>query len=83
MKLNDSILKKIDDISRAARKRMQDASFDIAGAMGCAEVNFMTPEEREQFHQLKMMLPSFAEERDEARKRIAQHIASRGRGRSK
>lgn len=79
----ESITRQINKLSEAARERMNNTHFDIAGAMGCAEINFMTPEEREQLHQLKMMLPSSAEEREAARERIAQRIASRGRGRSK
>lgn len=81
--MSKELVRQINKLSEAARERMNNTHFDIAGPMGCAEVNFMTPEERGQFHQLKMMLPSFAEERDEARKRIAQRIASRRRRRSK
>lgn len=79
----ESVVRQINKLSEAARGRMQHTRSDIAGAMGCAEINFMTPEEREQLHQLKMMLPSSAEERDAARERIAQRIASRRRRRSK
>ncbi|WP_246262166.1 hypothetical protein [Aromatoleum evansii] len=71
------IQERLATITAAARERMSQCSADLVGAIGGAEINFMTPEERMERHQLMLMMPTFAEEREAARERIAQRILLR------
>lgn len=70
---------RLDHLSDLVRERMRECSSDLIGAMGGAEVDFMSPDERAERHQLMLSLPSFAELRAAARARIAQRIALRQR----
>ncbi len=64
-------------LTNTARERMAACSPDLVGAMGGADIDFMTPEERADRHELLQMLPSQAEERAAASERIQQRIAQR------
>jgi hypothetical protein len=68
---------RLEEISKAARERMQKCSFEIMGALGGAEIDFMTPEERAERHSLSLLLPNFAEDRLAAKERIKARIADR------
>ena len=73
------IVARIDAIGAIARARMQqcDPITNAARGGGGAEVDYMTPEELQEMHDLKMALPTFGEMRDAARKRIKAKIAAR------
>lgn len=71
------IVARIDAIGAIARARMQQCDPITNAARGGAEVDYMTPEELQEMHDLKMALPTFGEMRDAARKRIKAKIAAR------
>jgi hypothetical protein len=71
------ILQKIDALSAIAAARMSECNPGIAGVMGGAPIDFMQPSERQELHALKLQLPSYAQERAEAKDRIARRIAQR------
>ncbi len=71
------IIARIDAISAIAEARRPDGSSCMVSAMGGATIDFMTSEERAEVHALKMQLPTFAEEREAARARVAARIAAR------
>lgn len=72
-----AVLRELDEIGRKAQERMAACSFDLVGPMGGATIDFMTPEELARRHALMMSLPTQAEERMRAQRRIQQRIASR------
>lgn len=74
------IRSQLDALTAIARERRLGAAPDFAGAVGGADIDFMTPEKRELRHQLLMQFPTFAEDRAAARQRIAERIAARRRG---
>lgn len=69
----------IDTIGEAARARMLQCDPVTISARGGAEIDYMTPEELQELHRLKMALPTFSEEREAARDRIKARIAERRR----
>jgi len=73
---------RLEILGKNAHERMSACSPDLVGAFGGAEIDFMTPEEREERHQLMLELPSFAEERLAAIDRIRQRISERRRGKA-
>lgn len=73
----EEINARLDHLSAISRERMLECSSDLTGAMGGAEVDFMSPDERAERHQLLLSLPSFAELRAAARARVEQRIALR------
>lgn len=72
------ILNRLDALTAAAEARMRQSSTCLVAAMGGATIDFMTPEERAERHELMMSLPTYAEERAMARERLL----ARRRGRS-
>lgn len=74
---HDHITSQLDALTAQADARRRSASSCIASAMGGAGIDFMTPEERALRHTLILQLPTQAEERDAARRRIADRIAAR------
>lgn len=79
MTQSHDILSRLDGITAAAEERMRQSSTCIVAAMGGATIDFMTPEERSERHELLMSLPTFAEEREMARQRLL----ARRRGRAR
>lgn len=73
---------RLEILGKNAHERMSACSPDLVGAFGGAEIDFMTPEEREERHQLMLELPSFAEERLAAIDRIRQRVSERRRGKA-
>lgn len=73
----EEIVIRIDAIGAIARARMQQCDPITNAARGVAEVDYMTPEELQEMHDLKMALPTFGEMRDAARERIKAKIAAR------
>ena len=71
------IIAKIDAIGAVARARMQQCDPITNAARGGAEVDYMTPAELQQLHNLKMALPTFSEARVAALGRIKARIAER------
>ncbi len=71
---------RIDALSDIAAQRMKEASPEFASLMGGASVAFLTRDEAEDLHQLKLKLPTFAELRYEAKERIRERIIARRRG---
>jgi hypothetical protein len=70
----------LESLTQAAKARMAQCNPGIAGVMGGAEIDFMTPEEKELRHKLLLSLPGSAQLRQEARERIAIRIKQRRRG---
>ena len=64
-------------LTLAAKARMAECNPGIAGVMGGAEIDFMTPEEKTLRHQLLLSLPSSAQLAQEARARIVQRLKER------
>ena len=76
-KPTEEIVARIDAVGAIARARMQQCDPITNAARGGAEVDYMTPEELQEMHDLKMALPTFGEMRDAARERIKAKIAAR------
>ena len=74
-------LARLDELTRIARTRMASADPWLTTAMGGAEIDFMTPEERAERHQILLGLPTAAEERAAARLAIQARIQARRNGR--
>lgn len=74
------ILERMNEISAAAKGRMNKCSGWMSSLMGGAEIDFMTQEEKDERHKLMLLLPTMAEERQAARERIKERIAARRRG---
>lgn len=68
---------RIDEIGAVARSRMMQCDPITVAARGGAEVDYMTPDELREMHELKMSLPTFGELREAARLRIQSRIAAR------
>lgn len=77
---HEEINARLNALTRAAHERMRASSPTLTGAVGGAEIAFMTPEELAERHCLMSLLPSFAELREEARARIRARVAARKRG---
>jgi hypothetical protein len=71
------IIQRIDALTAAAEARRPTGPSCVFSAMGGATIDLMTSEERAELHSLKLQLPTFAEEREAARARIAARIAAR------
>lgn len=72
---------RLDEISRPAKERMAQCDGIFAATVGGALIDFMTPEERQEMHELKLMLPSDGQLIQEAKERIRARLAAR-RGRN-
>ncbi|MYM92598.1 hypothetical protein [Duganella vulcania] len=68
---------RLDELGDAAEQRMRMCTPDFVSLLGGAAIDFMTPEERAERHELVMQLPTFHEERQAARARIQARIAER------
>ncbi|NEX60165.1 hypothetical protein [Noviherbaspirillum galbum] len=68
---------RLDELGETAKARMRVSAPDFAGAVGGAEIDFMTDQERAERHKLVMMLPSSFEEAQAAKARIQVRIAQR------
>lgn len=71
----------IDHLHKIAQARRNSSVYANGGffpeTVCFADFDFLTHEEHEELHQAFLALPSFAEERSAARKRIAERIAKR------
>jgi hypothetical protein len=74
---HQAIRVRLDAISILAHTRRLECDGLFAATFGGANMDFMTPEELQEFHHLQQQLPSFAEEREAAAERIRNRIASR------
>lgn len=70
---------RLNELTARAKSRMQQCSPDLSGAMGGAEIDFMTAEEKAERHSLLLSLPSTAEEIASAKGRIRMRIEARRR----
>lgn len=68
---------RLEELTEIAKKRMKECSADLVATVGGAEINFMTHEELLERHELMLMMPTYAELREEARARIRDRIAER------
>lgn len=73
----DQIVARLNVLGEAARARMCLSDPAILGAVGGAEIDFMTLDERAERHRLCLMLPTQKEEADAARARIQARIKNR------
>lgn len=73
----EEINARLDHLSDLARERMSECSSDLTTVMGGAAIDFMSSDERAEWHQLQLSLPSFADLRAAAQARIKQRIALR------
>lgn len=71
----DEIIFKMNQIGQRASKCIQDAPHNPH--LQYAEILWMTQEEASEFMQLRLMLPTQGQERQEAKARIAQKIRER------
>jgi len=75
---------RLDELTAIARSRQLASDGMFSATVGGADIDFMTPEEREERHRLMLLLPTFAEDRAAASARIRARIAERrARHRSK
>ena len=75
---------RLDELTVAEKIPSLASWRDLAITVSGADIDFMTTEERVERHQLMLMLPTFAEDRDAASARIQARIAERrARHRSK
>ena len=77
MPTHEAIRSRLDAISAEANARMNECDGMFAATVGGAAIDFMTPDERSEFHRLQLMLPTFAEEREAAAQRIRDRICAR------
>lgn len=68
---------RLDELSAIAKARKNESDGMFSATLGGAEISFMTPEELQERHALMLQLPTFAEDREEARMRIQARIAAR------
>ena len=69
---------RIQAISKIADQRIAQASDEFVGLMGGAGVMFLDAQERSELHQLKMLLPTCAQLRQEAKARLSNRNRARG-----
>lgn len=69
---------RIQAISEIADQRIAQASDEFVGLMGGAGVMFLNAQERAELHQLKMLLPTCAQLRQEAKARLSNPNRVRG-----
>ena len=69
---------RIQAISEIADQRIAQACDEFVGLMGGAGVMFLDAEERTELHQLKLLLPSCAQLRQEAKSRLSNPNRVRG-----
>ena len=74
------LLRRIDQLREIADKRKSLASDQFVGLCGGAGIEFLTREERQELHELKLKLPTFSQLRSEAKTRLLQRITSGRRG---
>lgn len=68
---------RLDELTELARERQGRCDGILAATIGGAEIDFMTPNERQERHELLLQMPTQAEEREAARLRIQARIAER------
>lgn len=68
---------RIDQLTALADARRPQGPSCMASAMGGASIDFLAPAERDELHQLKMMLPTLSQEREAASERLALRLAAR------
>lgn len=73
----DAVHKRIDELSELADQRMRQCDSQLSTLMGGASIDFLDRAERQELHELKLQLPTFAELREQASARIRQRIADR------
>ena len=74
------VLERMEQLSIPAMEKAKTASDWFVSVIGGAVICFMTEAERLELHELKLQLPTDAQMRDDARKRIAARISARKRG---
>ena len=75
--LHARIHARLDELTQLATERQRCCDGIFAATMGGAAIDFMTPEELRERHELLLQLPSQAEEREAAQLRIQVRIAER------
>lgn len=73
----EQIVARLNVLTEAAKARMRQSDPAVLGAVGGAEIDFMTTEERAERHRLCLILPTQTEEAEAARARIQARIQSR------
>lgn len=73
----EEIRRRLDVLSETAKSRRLGCDGLFSATVGGADIDFMTPEEREERHQLTLLLPTSAENREAAKARIQQRIKQR------
>lgn len=69
---------RIQAISEIAEQRIAQASDEFVGLMGGAGIVFLDAQERAELHHLKMLLPTCAQLRQEAKARLSNPNRVRG-----
>lgn len=77
------ILQALQRLSARAEARMRITDPCLVGAMGGAVMDFMTQEELEEQHRLKLMLPGSKELACEAASRIRLRLSAGNRGKNR
>ena len=80
----EQVRQEIDHLSKLIEKRRKANNKRLGPLCSviCAsdpDLNFLTPEERDRFHELKLQLPSQWEEVQAAKARLAARVADRKR----
>ncbi|RGE41323.1 hypothetical protein DZC30_18615 [Comamonas testosteroni] len=74
------VVTRIDQLSAIADERKRLASDEFVGLYGGAGIAFLTREEQNELHELKLQLPTYAQLRSEAKARLMQRVSSSRRG---
>ena len=80
----EQVRQEIDHLSKLIEERRKSNNRHLGPLCSviCAsdpDINFLTPEERDRFHELKLKLPSHGEEAQAAKARLAVRVADRKR----
>jgi uncharacterized coiled-coil DUF342 family protein len=70
------IREEIDKLSKPAEEMLKNAD-PLWSVLRPTPFDWMTYEERKRLHELKMMLPSFANRREEAKERLKKRMEER------
>ena len=68
---------RLNVLTKIAEERQRCCDGVFAATIGGAAIDFMTPEERRERHELILLQPTAAEEREAARLRIQARVAER------
>lgn len=73
-----AVSNRIDELTSIAKARMDQSSSWFVSAVGGAGIKFLNASEKDELHELKLLLPSYAQLRMEASRRLSDPNRVRG-----